>query len=74
MKDALAVCTVSIKAKDESGVKVLEEIFKKFGEPFIKKLKFFKKYPENYQIHFKQMEIKYQLFYLLLNVNFFNLF
>lgn len=42
MKDALAVCTVSIKAKDESGVKVLEEIFKKFGEPFIKKLKFFK--------------------------------
>ena len=53
MKDALAVCTVSIKAKDESGVKVLEEIFKKFGEPFIKELKFFKKHPENYQIHFR---------------------
>ena len=74
MKDALAVCTVSIKAKDESGVKVLEEIFKKFGEPFIKKLKFFKNIQKITKFILEQMEIKYQLFYLLLKVNFFNLF
>ena len=53
MKDALTVCTVSINAKDEAGVKVLEDIFTKFGEPFIKELKFYKKHPENYQIHFR---------------------
>jgi hypothetical protein len=53
MKDALAVWTVSIKAKDESGVKDLEEICTKLGEPFIKELKFFKKHPEIYQIHFR---------------------
>ena len=53
MKDALAVCTVSINAKDEAGVKVLEDIFKKVGEPIIRELKFFKKHPENFQIHFR---------------------
>lgn len=53
MKEALTVFTVSINAKDEAGLKVLEDIFKKFCEPFIKELPFFKKHPENYQIHFR---------------------
>ena len=53
MKDSLLVCTVSINAKDEAGLKILEDIFKKFCEPFIKELPFFKKHPENYQIHFR---------------------
>ena len=50
---ALSVLSVSINAKDEAGVKNLEELFKKFVEPFVKELPFFKKHPENFEIHFR---------------------
>lgn len=50
---ALSVLSVSINAKDEAGVKNLEELFKKFVEPFVKELPFFKKHLENFEIHFR---------------------
>ena len=53
MAKALTVFTVSINAKDEAGVKVLEELFSKFVEPFVKELPFFKKHPENYEVKFR---------------------
>jgi len=53
MAKALTVFTVSINAKDEAGVKVLEELFTKFVEPFVKELPFFKKHPENYEVKFR---------------------
>ena len=53
MAKALSVLSVSINAKDESGVKVLEELFTKFVEPFIKELPFAKKHPENFEFHFR---------------------
>ena len=58
MAKALAVFTISINAKDEAGVKTLEELFTKFVEPFVKELGFFKKHPENYEIKFRTSGLK----------------
>ena len=53
MAKALSVLTVTISAKDEAGVKNLEELFTKFVDPFFKKLPFVQKHPENYEVHFR---------------------
>ena len=53
MAKALSVLSVSINAKDEAGVKNLEELFTKFVDPFIKGLPFVQKHPENYEVHFR---------------------
>ena len=53
MAKALSVFTISINAKDKAGVKILEELFTKFVEPFVKDLPFVKKHPENYEVKFR---------------------
>ena len=58
MKESLSVFTVSVNAKDEAGVKVLEELFTKFVEPFTKELPFVKKHPENYKVHLRTDGLK----------------
>ena len=47
MKESLSVFTITVNAKDEAGVKVLEEFFNKFVQPFVQELPFVKKHPEN---------------------------
>ena len=42
-----------IMPKIKMAVKILEDFFTKFVEPFIKELHFFKKHPENYEIKFR---------------------
>ena len=53
MAKALSVLTVTINAKDENGVKNLEDLFTKFVKPFVQELAFIKKHPENYEVHFR---------------------
>lgn len=48
MKESLSVFTITVNAKDEAGVKVLEELFNKFVHIFVQELPFAKKHPENY--------------------------
>jgi hypothetical protein len=52
MAKALGVFTVSINAKDESSVKVLEELFEKM-KPLLLEIPTIKKHPDQYQIHFR---------------------
>ena len=42
MKESLSVFTITVNAKDEAGVKVLEELFNKFVQPFVQELPFAK--------------------------------
>ena len=65
MAKALSVFTVSINAKDEAGVKILEELFTKFVEPlFVKELKFVKKHPENYEVKLRTSGLKVSVDFL----------
>ena len=52
IQKALIVCSVTISAKDESGVKLLQELFKKM-KPKFNELPFVKKHPENYELHLR---------------------
>ena len=58
MKESLSVFTATVNAKDQAGVKVLEELFTKFVEPFVKELPFVKKHPENYKVHLRTEGLK----------------
>ena len=49
MKESLSVFTITVNAKDEAGVKLFEELFNKFVQPFVQELPFAKKHPENYK-------------------------
>jgi hypothetical protein len=64
MAKALSVFTVSINAKDEAGVKILEELFTKFVEPFVGELKFVKKHPENYEVKLRTSGLKVSVDFL----------
>ena len=64
MAKALSVFTVSINAKDKAGVKILEELFTKFVEPFVKELKFVKKHPENYEVKLRTSGLKVSVDFL----------
>ena len=63
MTKALSVFTVSINAKDEAGVKILEELFTKFV-PFVKELKFVQKHPENYEVKLRISGLKVSVDFL----------
>ena len=52
IQKALCIFTLSFKANDDTGVKTLEELFKKM-EPMFKMIPFVQKHPENYEIHFR---------------------
>jgi hypothetical protein len=52
IQKALIVCSVTINAKDESGVKILQELFEKM-KPFLQNIPFVKKHPENYEFHLR---------------------
>ena len=57
MAKALSVMTVSINAKDEASVKVLEELFNKM-KPVFMEIPAIKKHPEQYELHFRAKEKK----------------
>ena len=52
IQKALIVCSVTINAKDESGVKILQELFEKM-KPMFQNIPFVKKHPENYEFHLR---------------------
>lgn len=52
IQKALIVCSVTINAKDESGVKILQELFEKM-KPLLQNIPFVKKHPENYEFHLR---------------------
>ena len=52
MAKALSVFSVSVNAKDEASVKVLEDLFAKM-KPMFEQLDFVKKHPGKYEIHLR---------------------
>ena len=52
IQKALIVCSVTINAKDETGVKTLQELFEKM-KPMFGNIPFVKKHPENYEFHLR---------------------
>ena len=52
IQKALIVCSATINAKDESGVKILQELFEKM-KPLFQQIPFVKKHPENYEFHLR---------------------
>ena len=52
IQKALIVTSITINAKDESGVKILQELFEKM-KPMFLNLPFVKKHPENYELHLR---------------------
>ena len=52
IQKALVVCSVTVNAKDESGVKILQELFEKM-KPMFENIPFVKKHPENYEFHLR---------------------
>ena len=52
IQKALIVSSITINAKDESGVKILQELFEKM-KPMFLNLPFVKKHPENYELHLR---------------------
>ena len=52
MGKALSVFSVSVNAKDEASVKVLEDLFAKM-KPMFEQLEFVKKHPGKYEIHLR---------------------
>ena len=52
MAKALSVFSVSVNAKDEASVKVLEDLFAKM-KPMFEQLEFVKKHPGKYEIHLR---------------------
>ena len=52
IQKALIVCSATINAKDEAGVKTLQELFEKM-KPFFQQIPFVKKHPENYEFHLR---------------------
>ena len=57
MSKALSVLTVTINAKDEASVKVLEELFTKM-KPLFEEIPTIKKHPGQYEIHFRTNQKK----------------
>ena len=52
IQKALVVASCTINAKDESGVKLLQELFEKL-KPMFQEIPFVKKHPENYELHLR---------------------
>ena len=52
IQKALIVCSATINAKDEAGVKTLQELFEKM-KPLFQNIPFVKKHPENYEFHLR---------------------
>ena len=52
IQKALIVASCTINAKDESGVKLLQELFEKV-KPMFKEIPWVKKHPENYELHLR---------------------
>ena len=52
IQKALIVCSATINAKDEAGVKTLQELFEKM-KPLFQQIPFVKKHPENYEFHLR---------------------
>ena len=52
IQKALIVCSATINAKDEAGVKTLQELFEKM-KPAFQQIPFVKKHPENYEFHLR---------------------
>ena len=52
IQKALIVCSLTVNAKDEAGVKILQELFQKM-KPMFDNLPFVQKHPENYELHLR---------------------